>query len=74
MKEASFEIEITRVLTEVTEPPFVSPSLCLSVQAVRVIKTPHLQNLVRLLPGLNSRVVASGDWLKTSSFLDICLI
>lgn len=27
-----------------------------------------------LIPRLNSRVVASGDWLKTSSFLDIYLV
>ena len=27
-----------------------------------------------LIPRLNSRVVASGDWLKTSSFLDIWLV
>lgn len=29
---------------------------------------------IMLIPRLNSRVVASGDWLKTSSFLDICLV
>lgn len=27
-----------------------------------------------LVPRLNSRTVASGDWLKTSSFLDIYLV
>ena len=29
---------------------------------------------IMLTPRLNSRVVASGDWLKTSSFLDIRLV
>lgn len=70
IKEVSFGIQITQVTeSSVHNLVFVSIHRQCSHQNSQSTKCP-----VIVIPKINSRVAASGDWLKTSSFSNICVV